>query len=76
MNYQNYVDEANRYFVQHQKHLRYGQALMNYLWDYSQDLYNDVVSANVDPFYDDAIVPEFLNFVYNRIYQINDEAID
>lgn len=71
MNYQDFVDEAGRYFVASMPHLRYGQALMNYLWTYSPDVYNDVVSAKCDPFYDDAIVPEFLNFVYNRIYQIN-----
>lgn len=76
MNYQDYLDEAGRYFVANQPHLRYGQALMNYLWEYSQDLYRDVVSAKLDPYYDDELVPEFLNFVSNRIYQINNEATD
>ena len=67
MNYQEYFDQANRFFVKNQKDLRYGQALMNYLREISPNAYHSVMFAdNVDPFYDDKLVPEFLNYLSNN----------
>lgn len=75
MTYEQYLKEANAYFVTHQKDLRYGQALANYLGnEVSPIAYIAACAADVDPFYNDDVVPEFLNFLSSNWSDITKPA--
>lgn len=75
MNYKEYFQGANEYFLKHKEHLRYGQALVNYLWEYSSKVYTAVMlnEPAVDPYNDDALVPDFLSSVYNHFHRISEQ---
>ena len=67
MTFQEYFHQANRFFIENKNDQRYGQSLMNYLRKISPNAYNGVMFAdNIDPFYDDNLVPEFLNYLSNN----------
>lgn len=74
MTYEQYFQEANTYFVFNQRDLRYGQALANHLSLFSPIAYIAVCAANLDPYYDDKIVPEFLNFLSSNWASITQPA--
>lgn len=74
MTYEQYFQEANAYFVANQNDLRYGQALGNHLSRVSPIAYIAVCAADLDPYYDDKIVPEFLNFLSSNWATITQPA--
>jgi hypothetical protein len=45
---------------------RLGQAYMNVLRDYREDLYQQVTGTRYDPFYDDNRISSFLSWVDNN----------
>jgi len=74
LTYEQYLKEANAYFVTHQKDLRYGQALGNHLSKVSPIAYLAACAADLDPYYDDKVVPEFLNFLSSNWNKITKPA--
>lgn len=62
MNFHRYLTEANKFYLQSVEHQRYGQALMNYLHKVSPLAYKSV-PEEFDPFYNDALIPDFLDFL-------------
>jgi hypothetical protein len=74
MTYEQYLQQANVYFVFNQEHLRYGQALANHLSRFSPIAYVAVCAADKDPFYVDALVPEFLDFLSSNWATITQPA--
>lgn len=63
MTFQEYLTEMAILYPRSQEHVRMGQAYMNYLCMVRQDLYDKVTGSQYDPFYIDAILPEFLSWV-------------
>lgn len=64
MTFREYIDAANRYYVQNVPYgQRYGQALMNFLYLVSPEKYELVTGKDIDPFYRDELIPEFINFL-------------
>jgi hypothetical protein len=57
-----FIQEANQAFMKHEGNLRYGQFLYNFLWDKHPQIYNKI-TEELDCFYDDKKVPEFLRFL-------------
>lgn len=57
-----YIDAANKKFLKEQHQQRYGQFLMNYLHQTNPEI---VIPENVDPFYDNGKVPDFLNYLWS-----------
>jgi hypothetical protein len=43
--------------------LRLGQAYMNALANVNADLYNEITGTDIDPFYEDKILVDFINFL-------------
>jgi len=61
----NFLQEANRsYSVDHQNQ-RYGQFMMNYLWNHHPDLYTQVPD-DADCFYLDFKFNDFVNWIYSQ----------
>ena len=59
-----FMHEANRAYLNYQKDLRYGQFLMNSLYEKHPEIYSQV-PENLDPFYDSNRCGEFLKFIAN-----------
>lgn len=66
MNFDQYIAQANRYFLKHKECLRYGQALANYLSFYNPEL-SDCIPQDIDPYYDNSLAPEFLVWVSEKL---------
>lgn len=47
--------------------LRLGQSYMNALSKVNIDLYNEIIATDVDPFYNDNILPRFIEYLTNQI---------
>lgn len=62
--YDEFIHEANRAFMKHSENVRYGQFLMNYLFDNHPEIYSRI-PQNIDPFYDNSKCGEFLKFIAN-----------
>jgi len=45
------------------KDLRLGQAYMNALYEVDRDIYNEITSSSVDPFFDDLRIGAFFRFL-------------
>ena len=65
MNFNQYLTGANAAYVQTNGGLRYGQALYNHIFEVAPQIAYKIPDE-LDPFYDDDIVPAFLNFVQDR----------
>lgn len=62
LTFQEFCIDANQYFLNNKKYLRYGQAIVNYLAQVRPDL-NVRVPMNSDCFYNDGLTNEFLYWV-------------
>lgn len=60
-----YVTHANRRYID--KHERLGQAYLNALSDLRPDLAEEAQGTVNDPFYNEAALGRFLEFVHRRI---------
>jgi len=54
-----FIIGAEAYYVDSHDERR-GQAYFNYLFEVNQRMATDICGSRVDPFYDDAIIPQFL----------------
>jgi hypothetical protein len=63
MDYKNYVDSVAKAFEHPRNTLRLGQTYFNLLFKWRPDLADKVLSAGLDPFYNDEQIPKFLEFV-------------
>lgn len=61
MNFQEYHRQANLHFLDNPR-MRYGQALMNFLWRVDGETYS-LVPNELDPYYDDAKTEDFLAYL-------------
>ncbi len=59
-NYDFYMHDAMQSFMSHSGNQRYGQFLVNYLHQRHPDI---VIPQEVDPFFDNSKVPDFLNYL-------------
>ena len=62
MEYWQYLEAAAKEQAAHPSY-RNGQALFNVLYDVRPDLAEQVRGTHLDPFYDNGLVGEFLDFV-------------
>lgn len=63
MDFWKFYSIANSTYLTHKGEVRYGQHLMNELYQYNPDLYNEITfESEVDPFYNDKKVSAFLEF--------------
>lgn len=62
--YDDFMHNANSKFLVHEGEQRYGQFLMNYLYEKHPEIYNQV-PENIDPFYSNEKCGEFLKFLAN-----------
>ena len=58
-----FVDLIDKTIEYVYKDLRYGQSFMCALNDIKPDLYKKITNTNIDPFYDDNIIPKFISFL-------------
>ena len=63
MTFEEWLSEAAKYAVTHNKHQRRGQAYYNYLSSVRIDLTNNIVGTKLDPTYDDRRLSEFIEYV-------------
>lgn len=63
-NYDEFIHQANHSYLKHQEDLRYGQFLMNFLYEKHPEIYSQV-PENLDPYYDNNRCGEFLKFIAN-----------
>ena len=63
IDYTTFYCEFEDYYKQHKEYLRYGQALMNYLYTVSENAYNSLVISGRDCFHQDVYVPECLQLL-------------
>ena len=62
--YDDFIHNVNTSFISHSGTQRYGQFLMNSLYEKHPDIYSQV-PENLDPFYDNNRCGEFLKFIAN-----------
>lgn len=72
MNFQEYSDGAEQYYERNKNVLRRGQAYYNYLQSRSPRIANLIEAyamggQNVDPFYEDSLIPNFLAIVHSEL---------
>lgn len=60
--YDRFFADANHAFLIHEADLRYGQFLSNQLAAKYPDISNQLPES-LDPYYDNKIIPEFLNYL-------------
>lgn len=46
--------------------LRYGQSLMNALWELHPELYKQITATEHDCFYIDSVIPKFLTYLLDH----------
>lgn len=56
MKFEDFVSKVDLTYATHKEHLRYGQTLMNVLWNVWADKYREITGTDHDCFYDDAVV--------------------
>jgi hypothetical protein len=65
MTFAELVDHMARYRAAHPEQ-RMGQAYFNALHEVDPDIANSARGSAIDPFYNDAVMPEFMTFVAVR----------
>lgn len=43
--------------------LRKGQAMFNVLYEIRQDIADNITNTDIDPFYDDSKIPQFIKYI-------------
>lgn len=60
MTFHQFLVEVDQTFYIHKDELRYGQTVMNTLYDTWKEKYDDLMQRNLSCFYDEKKVPEVL----------------
>lgn len=47
----------------HSMNMRLGQSYMNALHDANPEVYKQITGTNIDPFYDDGVLVQFINYL-------------
>lgn len=63
MTFEEWLSEAAKYAVKNNKEQRRGQAYYNYLSSVRMDLTNNIMGTKLDPFYDDRVLEDFIEYV-------------
>jgi hypothetical protein len=66
MKFEQFVQQADIFYNDNQPHMRYGQSVMNMLYQSRPDLYEKIKGTDFDCFYDDSTVPLTLNNLETR----------
>lgn len=66
MTFTDFVNSALNYYRRNIGGMRKGQAYYNYLHDVNPALANEINGTDADPFYNDGLVPYFLQVVESR----------
>lgn len=66
MNFSEFLLEI-AYYYYNNKEQRFGQACFNVLWELDESLAREIHSTELDPFFEDGRVPEFLAKVRDNL---------
>jgi hypothetical protein len=62
MNFDDFMHNANQEFIKHLEHQRYGQFLMNYLYEKYPEI---EIPSEIDPFYDNSKIPDLIKYLHS-----------
>jgi len=63
MTFEEWLSEAAKYAVRHNKEQRRGQAYFNHLDKHRKDITFNIIGTRLDPFYDNSRLNDFLEYV-------------
>jgi hypothetical protein len=63
MTFEQFLDKVDKFYYENEFELRYGQSIMNRLYQVRPDLYKNITQTDLDCFYDDGIVIFTLNYL-------------
>ena len=66
MTFEEYCDQAENYYRANIGGIRKGQAYMTYLTIVNPRLENEIVGTDADPYYNDGLLPHFLQVIQER----------
>jgi hypothetical protein len=66
--YNTFIKNVYEGFVSHQGDQRYGQYMMNYLYQVAPEI---EVPLDIDPFYDNSKVPDLMNYLHSLHQNFN-----
>jgi len=72
MTFEQFLQKADNFYHENELELRYGQSIMNILYNVRPDLYKKITQTDLDCFYDDSVVKYTLEYLEK---QWNDKNI-
>jgi len=72
MTFEQFLQKADSFYHENELELRYGQSIMNILYNVRPDLYKKITQTDLDCFYDDSVVKYTLEYLEK---QWNDKNI-
>jgi hypothetical protein len=63
INFEQFLDKADKFYYENEFELRHGQAIMNVLHLVRSDLYKKITQTDLDCFYDDGTVKDTLDYL-------------
>jgi len=66
MTFDEFIVRVDKFYYDHEFELRYGQSLMNILYQVHPDLYKKITQTDLDCFYDDGTVRYTLEYLEKK----------
>lgn len=61
MTFEQFLEKADRFYCENEFELRYGQSIMNILYQVRPDKYKEITQTDLDCFYDDSTIKDTLD---------------
>jgi hypothetical protein len=63
MTFEQFLNRADKFYYENEFELRYGQSIMNMLYQVRPDKYKEITQTDLDCFYDDGVVKSSLDYL-------------
>lgn len=63
MTFEQFLDKVDKFYYENEFELRYGQSIMNMLYQVRPNKYKEITQTDLDCFYDDGTVKDTLDYL-------------